>query len=269
MHRELVERMLDAGHERANFAIVAAGRERGEPAPRARRRGSSPTARSCCATSAARCTATAPTSRACSSSGSRRPRSATPTPCSSRPRRPAVRAAEVGTPCEAVDAAARAVIAGAGLGDRFVHRTGHGIGMEAHEDPYMVAGNAAAARAGTRVQRRARRLLARAVRSPPRRHRRRHHRRPAAPQRRGARSRRRRLTPTPAVRLELSTVLLQWAAGGLLFGWVTTRRREVGLGYGWLLRGATACSRRSVWSPVSPTTTPVPVRRSATSSVSR
>jgi len=54
-----------------------------------------------------------------------------------------VRAAEVGVPCEAVDAAARAVIVDGGLGDRFVHRTGHGIGMEAHEDPYMVAGNAA------------------------------------------------------------------------------------------------------------------------------
>ncbi|MET0627789.1 MAG: hypothetical protein ABW033_04970 [Acidimicrobiia bacterium] len=35
---------------------------------------------------------------------------------------------------------------------------------------------------------------------------------------------------------DVSTLLLQWAAGGLLFCWVTTRRREVGLGYGWLLR---------------------------------
>ena len=33
-----------------------------------------------------------------------------------------------------------------------------------------------------------------------------------------------------------ATVLLQWAAGGLAFGWVTTRRREVGPGYGWLVR---------------------------------
>ena len=33
-----------------------------------------------------------------------------------------------------------------------------------------------------------------------------------------------------------ATVLLQWAAGGLFFGYVTTRRREVGPGYGWLLR---------------------------------
>jgi hypothetical protein len=38
------------------------------------------------------------------------------------------------------------------------------------------------------------------------------------------------------VKLDLGTFLLQWAAGGLLFCWVTTRRREVGLGYGWLLR---------------------------------
>src|SRR5262249_57801268 len=37
--------------------------------------------------------------------------------------------------------------------------------------------------------------------------------------------------------LDASTVLLQWATGGLFFLWVTTRRREVGIGYGWLLRG--------------------------------
>ena len=39
------------------------------------------------------------------------------------------------------------------------------------------------------------------------------------------------------MRLDAGTVLLQWAAGGLFFLWVTTRRREVGLGYGWLIRG--------------------------------
>ncbi len=37
--------------------------------------------------------------------------------------------------------------------------------------------------------------------------------------------------------LDLATVLLQWATGGLFFLWVTTRRREVGIGYGWLMRG--------------------------------
>jgi hypothetical protein len=39
------------------------------------------------------------------------------------------------------------------------------------------------------------------------------------------------------IRLDAATLLLQWATGGLLFLWVTTRRREVGIGYGWLLRG--------------------------------
>ncbi len=39
------------------------------------------------------------------------------------------------------------------------------------------------------------------------------------------------------IRLDAATVLLQWSVGGLLFLWVTTRHRTVGLGYGWLLRG--------------------------------
>ncbi len=38
------------------------------------------------------------------------------------------------------------------------------------------------------------------------------------------------------IRLDAATVLLQWAVGGLMFCWVTTRHRLVGLGYGWLLR---------------------------------
>src|SRR3954447_3976138 len=38
------------------------------------------------------------------------------------------------------------------------------------------------------------------------------------------------------MRLDAASVLLQWAVGGLAFLWFTTRRREVGLGYGWLLR---------------------------------
>ena len=42
------------------------------------------------------------------------------------------------------------------------------------------------------------------------------------------------------IRLDAATVLLQWATGGLLFLWVTTRRRQVGIGYGWLLRSVYA-----------------------------
>nr|MBA3606106.1 hypothetical protein [Acidimicrobiia bacterium] len=39
------------------------------------------------------------------------------------------------------------------------------------------------------------------------------------------------------IRLDAATVALQWAVGGMAFCWFTTRRQEVGLGYGWLLRG--------------------------------
>ena len=39
------------------------------------------------------------------------------------------------------------------------------------------------------------------------------------------------------ISLDAATVLLQWAVGGMAFCWFTTRRRQVGLGYGWLLRG--------------------------------
>ncbi|TYC16700.1 aminopeptidase P family protein [Actinomadura syzygii] len=46
-----------------------------------------------------------------------------------------------GTTPEAVDAAGRDVIAAAGYGEHFFHRTGHGIGLESHEDPYIVSGN--------------------------------------------------------------------------------------------------------------------------------
>ena len=53
-----------------------------------------------------------------------------------------------GIPAEAVDAAARGPIAAAGYGEYFVHRTGHGIGLETHEDPYIVSGNSETLRPG-------------------------------------------------------------------------------------------------------------------------
>ena len=49
--------------------------------------------------------------------------------------------ARPGVSCESVDAVAREVLTSGGLGDQFIHRTGHGIGMETHEEPYIVTGN--------------------------------------------------------------------------------------------------------------------------------
>ncbi len=46
-----------------------------------------------------------------------------------------------GVTAESVDAVARRIITEAGYGEEFIHRTGHGIGMESHEEPYIVAGN--------------------------------------------------------------------------------------------------------------------------------
>jgi Xaa-Pro aminopeptidase len=58
-----------------------------------------------------------------------------------RAQRAAVDAVRPGVTAEQVDAAARDVLAEAGLADYFVHRTGHGIGLSVHEEPYIVAGN--------------------------------------------------------------------------------------------------------------------------------
>jgi Xaa-Pro aminopeptidase len=53
----------------------------------------------------------------------------------------AIAAVRPGVPCEEIDRAARGVIEAAGYGPNFLHRTGHGLGLQVHEPPYMVAGN--------------------------------------------------------------------------------------------------------------------------------
>ena len=58
-----------------------------------------------------------------------------------RAQQAAVAAVRPGITAEQVDAVARDVLAEAGLADAFVHRTGHGIGLSVHEEPYIVAGN--------------------------------------------------------------------------------------------------------------------------------
>jgi Xaa-Pro aminopeptidase len=53
----------------------------------------------------------------------------------------ATAAVRPGVPCEEIDGVARRFITDAGYGPRFFHRTGHGIGLEGHEEPYLVAGS--------------------------------------------------------------------------------------------------------------------------------
>jgi hypothetical protein len=68
------------------------------------------------------------------------------------------------------------------------------------------------------------------------------------------------------IRLDAATVLLQWAAGGLLFLWVTTRAREVGIGYGWLVRGTYILMAAGALA-VGLATGPVPVREASAAAV--
>jgi Xaa-Pro aminopeptidase len=141
VHRELVERMLAAGHERSNFAIVAAGEHAASPhhEPMADR--------VIGAGDIVLCDFGGTMHGYCSDITRMFHVGEPPAEVRddyavlAEAQEAGVRAATVGTPCAEVDAAARRVIAEAGLGDFFVHRVGHGIGQEAHEDPYMVAGN--------------------------------------------------------------------------------------------------------------------------------
>lgn len=53
----------------------------------------------------------------------------------------AVETVEPGIEASEIDSAARSVIESAGYGEQFIHRTGHGVGLAVHEEPYIVAGN--------------------------------------------------------------------------------------------------------------------------------
>lgn len=60
----------------------------------------------------------------------------------------AVESVRPGMTCEAVDSVARDLMSEAGIGDLFIHRIGHGIGLQSHEEPYLVSGNALALEPG-------------------------------------------------------------------------------------------------------------------------
>jgi Xaa-Pro aminopeptidase len=60
----------------------------------------------------------------------------------------ATAAVRTGVGCGSIDSTARTIIDAEGYGENFFHRTGHGIGLEGHEEPYLVAGNELSLRAG-------------------------------------------------------------------------------------------------------------------------
>jgi len=142
VHRELVQRMLDAGHERANFAIVGSGPNGASPHHEAGGRVIEPGDVVVCDFGGSMhhyCSDITRLFVVGEPAAEVRDTYAVLVDAQEQ----AVRAARVGTPGEEVDATARRVIDGAGFGDRFIHRTGHGIGVETHEEPYIVAGNRA------------------------------------------------------------------------------------------------------------------------------
>src|SRR5699024_10143873 len=55
--------------------------------------------------------------------------------------REAVGAYRLGNTCQDVDRVARKIITDAGYGEYFIHRLGHGLGLDGHEEPYLVEGN--------------------------------------------------------------------------------------------------------------------------------
>lgn len=145
--REIADRILGAGHERVNFVVVASGPNAAsahhEPGPRVIGAGD-PVLVDIGGTMHGYCSDI--TRMFCVGDPAREVRDAYSVLRDAQ--EAGVQAGTVGTPCEAVDAAARSVLTAAGLGEYFVHRTGHGIGIDEHEDPYIVHGNEAAIVAG-------------------------------------------------------------------------------------------------------------------------
>jgi Xaa-Pro aminopeptidase len=139
--REIVERMLAHGHDRPNFAIVGSGPNGASPHHDAGSRvigdgdvvvcDFGGTMAGYCSDITRMFVVGEPTAEIADTY-------AALTAAQER----AVRAATVGTTCEDVDAVARRALAADGLADAFIHRIGHGIGLDAHEEPYLVAGNA-------------------------------------------------------------------------------------------------------------------------------
>jgi Xaa-Pro aminopeptidase len=140
---DLAARILAEGHQKVNFAIVAAGENAASPHHHAGSRVIRESEIVLCdfggtmngyCSDITRCVFTGDLSSVA-------PDIAEAYEVLHTAQRAALEAAVIGAACEEVDRTARRIIADAGFGDYFVHRTGHGIGMEEHEDPYIVEGN--------------------------------------------------------------------------------------------------------------------------------
>jgi Xaa-Pro aminopeptidase len=138
---DISNRLKAEGHERVNFAIVAAGANAASPHHEAGRRVIERGEVVLCDFGGKLAGYCSDITR-CVSLGEPSAQVAEAYAVLLEAQQAAVRSALVGTTCEAVDGVARRIITDGGYGERFIHRTGHGIGVEEHEDPYIVAGNA-------------------------------------------------------------------------------------------------------------------------------
>ena len=137
---DLSERIIAEGHQKVNFAIVAAGENAASPHHHAGGRVIADNEIVLCDFGGTMNGYCSDITR-CVFTGDVAPDVAEAYEVLQRAQAASVASALVGTPCEDIDSAARNVIADAGYGEYFVHRTGHGIGLEEHEDPYIVQGN--------------------------------------------------------------------------------------------------------------------------------
>ena len=138
--RRIGEHLLAAGHESAEFAIVAAGPNAASPHHHAGERviaDGDAIVLDIGGTWGGYCSDTSRTAFV----GEPPAEFAAMYAVLREAQRTACEAVRPGVPAADIDAVARDLIADAGYGEAFIHRTGHGIGMETHEEPYLVASN--------------------------------------------------------------------------------------------------------------------------------